>query len=60
MDMVRRDWTDVVAEQEYTVPKLEFYECPACSEKVFDTRAMQRIEAVCPAFRYSRRRTDRT
>jgi len=58
MEMVRRDWTGVVAGQAYTVPDLEFYECPGCDEKVFDTHALQRIEAASPVHGASSRRID--
>ena len=34
----------------YTVPDLEYYECPRCGEQVYDREAMRRIEAHSPAF----------
>ena len=34
----------------YTVPAVEFYECPNCGEKVYDKAAIQKIEAHSPAF----------
>jgi YgiT-type zinc finger domain-containing protein len=37
---VRRKWTGKVHGQTYSVPRLEFYECPACGEKVYDRGAM--------------------
>jgi len=48
---VRRDWTDEAGGARYTVPALEFYECPSCGERVYDREAMRKIEAYCPAFR---------
>jgi len=48
---VRRDWTGTYHDQGYVVPKLAFYECPQCGEKVYDREAMRRIEARSPAFR---------
>jgi len=47
---VRRDWTGRFPGQAYTVPNLEFHECPACGERVYDRMAMRRIEASSPAF----------
>ncbi|MEK7408385.1 MAG: type II toxin-antitoxin system MqsA family antitoxin [Acidobacteriota bacterium] len=47
---VRRDLTGEYRGQRYTVPDLEFHECPDCGEKVYDRTAMQRIEAASPAF----------
>ncbi len=34
----------------YTVPALQFHECPDCGEKVYDREAMRKIEAHSPAF----------
>ncbi len=48
---VRRDWTGTYHDTAYVVPKLAFYECPRCGEKVYDREAMRRIEARSPAFR---------
>ena len=48
---VRRDWTDEFGGSRYTVPDLEYYECPACGERVYDRDAMRKIEACSPAFR---------
>jgi len=36
--------------QPYTVPDLEFYECPDCGERIYDREAMRKIEAYSPAF----------
>lgn len=47
---VKRDWTGEWEGCTYTVPNLEFYECPACGEKVYDGEAMRSIEAHSPAF----------
>ena len=52
---VRRNWTGNFKGKSYTVPKLEFHECPVCGERVFGREAMQRIEARSPAFAKSRR-----
>jgi len=47
---IRRDLTREFRGQTYTVPDVEFHECRACGEKVFDREAMQRIEAHSPVF----------
>ena len=48
---VRRNLTRKFEGHEYTVPNLEYYECPACGEKVYDREAMRQIEAHSPAFK---------
>lgn len=45
----RRKWTSQFKGQAYSVPKLEFHECPACGEKVYGREAMRKIEAHSPA-----------
>ncbi|MCP4370172.1 MAG: type II toxin-antitoxin system MqsA family antitoxin [Deltaproteobacteria bacterium] len=45
-----RDWIATFRGRKYTVPSLEFYECPDCGEKIYDRKAMQKIEAHSPAF----------
>lgn len=47
---VRRDLSGTFEGETYVVPSLDFYECPACGEKVFDREAMRKIEAHSPAF----------
>lgn len=47
---VRRNWTGESQGQTYTVPELEFHECPKCGEKIYDRDAMRKIEAHSPAF----------
>ncbi len=47
---VRKDWIGNFQNQTYTVPSLEFHECPSCGEKVYDRFAMRKIEANSPAF----------
>jgi YgiT-type zinc finger domain-containing protein len=46
---VRRKWTGKFQGQTYSVPKLEFQQCPACDEKVYGREAMRKIEAHSPA-----------
>jgi YgiT-type zinc finger domain-containing protein len=45
---VRRKWVGKYRGRSYTVPRLEFYECPVCGEKVYDREAMRKIEAHSP------------
>jgi len=47
---VRRNWRGEFEGRAYTVPDLEFHECPECGEKVYDREAMRKIEARSPAF----------
>ena len=47
---VRKDVTREYKGQPYTVRGLEFEECPDCGERLYDHEAMQKIEAVSPAF----------
>ena len=42
---VRRNWNGVYKGQLYTVPRVSFDACPNCGEKVFNPRAVDRIEA---------------
>jgi len=45
-----RDWIGHYRGRTYRVPKLEYYECPRCGERVYDREAMRKIEARSPAF----------
>ena len=47
---VRRNWTRSFKGKPYTVPHLEFYECPDCGERAYDRDAMRKIEAHSPAY----------
>ncbi len=47
---VRRDWSGECEGRKYVVPDLQFYDCRACGEKVYDREAMRQIEAHSPAF----------
>jgi hypothetical protein len=33
---------------------VEYYECPACGEQVYDRDAMRKIESYSPAFTHKR------
>lgn len=59
---VRRNWTGNFRGKEYTVPDLEYYECPNCGEKVYDREAMRQIQRHSPAFKRvaSKRKRART
>jgi hypothetical protein len=46
----RRDWDGDFEGKRYMVRDLEYYECPACGEQVFDREATPKIEAGSPAF----------
>ena len=50
IEKVCRDWSGSFEGRSYTVPSLEFYECPACGEKVYDREAMRKIQGHSPAF----------
>ena len=47
---VRGNWTGHFKGKTYTVPNLQYYECPDCGEKVYSRDAMRKIEAHSPAF----------
>ena len=52
-DQIRRVVRDIIRKykgQTYTVPKVEFYDCPNCGEKVYDREAMLKIEFYSPAY----------
>jgi YgiT-type zinc finger domain-containing protein len=48
---VVRDVTRKYKNQTYTVPKVAFYDCPNCGEKVYDHEAMLKIRTYSPAYR---------
>jgi YgiT-type zinc finger domain-containing protein len=52
IQLVVKDVTRQYKGQTYTVPAVEFYECPNCGEKVYDRVAIQKIEAYSPAYRH--------
>lgn len=47
---VVRDITRKNKGQTYIVPKVGFYNCPYCGEKVYDHEAMLKIETYSPAY----------
>lgn len=52
---IKRVTKDVIRSykgQTYTIPAVEFYECANCGEKVYDRVAIQKIEAVSPAYQH--------
>lgn len=54
----RRNWIGKTQGKSYTVPALEYYECPNCGEKVYDREAMRKIEAYSPT--YAKRQEKKT
>jgi YgiT-type zinc finger domain-containing protein len=56
IERVRRNLSGRFAGRSYTVPFLEFHECPDCGEKVYDREAMRKIEATSRAFNRPRTR----
>lgn len=56
---VRKDVPGEFQGQCYTVPMVEFYECPDCGEKLYDRTAMRQIEAYSPEFATRQRRRTR-
>jgi YgiT-type zinc finger domain-containing protein len=46
---VCRTVTRSAAGREYTVPDLEFYECPDCGEHFYGMEASRKIDASSPA-----------
>jgi YgiT-type zinc finger domain-containing protein len=47
---VRRAWNGTFKGKTYRVPRLQYYECPDCGERIYDRDAMREIEAHSPAF----------
>ncbi len=50
---VRKNRVNRFEGKTYTVPNLEYYECPQCGEKIYDRQAMRKIEANSPAFAHT-------
>jgi YgiT-type zinc finger domain-containing protein len=50
--LVTKDVVRSYKGQTYTVPAVEFYECSNCGEKAYDRVAIQKIEAVSPAYQH--------
>ena len=50
--LVTKDIIRNYKDQTYTFPKVEFYECSNCGEKIYDRAAIQKIEAVSPAYQH--------
>ncbi|MCL4706488.1 YgiT-type zinc finger protein [bacterium] len=53
---VRKNLTRSFQGQTYTVPNLEFHECPDCGERLYDRDAMRKIESYSPAYAKARKR----
>jgi YgiT-type zinc finger domain-containing protein len=54
IQLARKDLSRKYQDQIYLVPEVEYYECPNCGEKVFDTEAMRKIQEKSPAYQRSR------
>lgn len=48
--LVRKDQVREFNGEQYTVPDLEYQECPVCGEEIYDSEAVQKIEAYSPAY----------
>jgi YgiT-type zinc finger domain-containing protein len=46
---VRKDWSREFRGLKYTVPSLEYYECPVCGEQIYDRQALRKIQEHSPA-----------
>ncbi|RIK75203.1 hypothetical protein DCC62_13775 [candidate division KSB1 bacterium] len=53
---VQKNLTRSFQGQTYTVPNLEFHECPDCGERLYDRDAMRKIESYSPAYAKARKR----
>lgn len=53
---VQKNLTRSFQGKTYTVPNLEFHECPDCGERLYDRDAMRKIEAHSPAYAKARKR----
>jgi YgiT-type zinc finger domain-containing protein len=47
---VRRSLKREYNGQPYSVPNVDFFECPRCGEKLFGQAAMDKIQSYSPAF----------
>lgn len=54
--LVRKDQTREFEGRVYTVPDLEFHECPDCGEEVYSPEAVRKIQAYSPAFSKAKRK----
>lgn len=48
--LVRRTLRRQHEGKSYTVPNVQFHECPSCGEQLFDTAAIDKIQSRSPAF----------
>jgi YgiT-type zinc finger domain-containing protein len=56
-DRIKRVVRDVIRRHKsrtYTVPSVEFYDCPNCGERVYGREAMLKIEDYSPVYRTTR------
>lgn len=57
--LVKRNQRRTLADKIYVVPNLQYWECSACGEQVYDSDAMRKIEAYSPAYRKRQRAAGR-
>ncbi|MFN8489579.1 MAG: YgiT-type zinc finger protein [Caldilineaceae bacterium] len=57
---VRRNWVGKSKGKSYTVPDLEFYECPICQERIFDLEALRQMQVHSPAFAKRKKERSKT
>lgn len=48
--LIRKDQVREFDGQTYTVPDLEYQECPVCGEEIYGPDAVKKIEVYSPAF----------
>ena len=53
---LKKKWSSEFKGQKYSIPLLEYYECPDCNEKVYDRNAMQQIQEKSPAMKTRKKR----
>jgi len=53
---LQKDWVGKYKGTTYSVPSLNFFECPECGEKIYDKEAMLQIEEKSPALEFKRKK----
>jgi YgiT-type zinc finger domain-containing protein len=51
---IKGKWSGNFRGKKFTVPALEYFDCPSCHEKVYPPQAMRRIQECSPAYAKSR------
>ena len=47
---IRGNLTREFEGEKYSVPNVEYYECPDCGERIYGREAVRKIQAKSPAF----------